>query len=197
MSKPIIFNGEMVRAILNGSKTQTRRVISPQPIGFNEPEGWPIKRIDDNGTSHFILPPYGNAGQSLYVRESWRTIKEYDNVKPSEIPKDAPIFYEANHEWQKSDEDLFSHLEHGKLRPSIFLPKWASRIFPKITNLKIERVADISWQDALSEGVEKLGANEDGNAYRNYHGGIIHWLSPVLSFETLWDSINGQRKEGK
>ena len=175
--KPILFSGEMVRAILEGRKTQTRRVMKPQPFedksyvgGF----GWPYSKNSSVavGAPHIGgYCPYGHwEGGRLWVRETWACHRELDEV----VPRDcigSVIWYLATQENK--------HPDIGKTRPSIFMPQWASRIMLQITNVRVERVQDITDDDAIEEGVSRANTSIPGYA--------------STRFAKLWDSINAKR----
>jgi hypothetical protein len=177
--RPIIFNGEMVRAILAGTKTQTRRVLKPQP-----------ELVIQNGvlsfkgcaaTSH-VLSPYGQHGDRLWVREAWRTVREADDMPPRDTSYANRFWYEAD-----AHADHHGHqLGYGKLRPSMFMPRWASRITLEITDVRIERLRDISEADALAEGVERC-VSDTSLVESGLANGSIH----ADRFAKLWESING------
>ncbi len=161
----MIFNGEMVRAILDGRKTQTRRIMAPQPADdierciFPNPEaiGWKSSLRHKHGstTAHFCH--YGKPGDRIWVRETFQgPLFDYDlmdsyckDPTPFERPEfcvykadgvPAPEFYDA-------DGEL-----HCCWRPSIHMPRWASRILLEITNVRVERLKSISDSDAIREG---------------------------------------------
>lgn len=161
----MIFNAEMVRAILDGRKTQTRRIMAPQPADdierciFPNPEaiGWKSSLRHKNGstTAHFCH--YGKPGDRIWVRETFQgPLFDYDlmdsyckDPTPFEKPEfcvykadgvPAPEFYDA-------DDEL-----HCCWRPSIHMPRWASRILLEITNVRVERLKSISDGDAIREG---------------------------------------------
>lgn len=161
----MIFNGEMVRAILDGRKTQTRRIMAPQPADdiergiFPNPEaiGWKSSLRHKHGstTAHFC--PYGKPGDRIWVRETFQgPLFDYDlmdsyckDPTPFEKPEfcvykadgvPAPEFYDA-------DDEL-----HCCWRPSIHMPRWASRILLEITDVRVERLKSISDGDAIREG---------------------------------------------
>ncbi|HIP71615.1 MAG TPA: hypothetical protein EYH05_09500 [Anaerolineae bacterium] len=181
MEKPILFNGEMVRAILGGRKTQTRRVINPQPERVDRQgivHGVDIHsvysvygRLAPNGDEHgtWIKCPYGRLpGDQLWVRETWATCWPEDGVKPSHLNKALKIWYKADYRPMID--------ERGKWRPSIFMPRWVSRIDLRITSIKAERLWQITEHDVRCEGV---------NVPEN-----IHWAD---KFIRLWDGINANR----
>ena len=170
--RPILFSGAMVRAILSGQKTVTRRIVDSDWI---QSDRAPLETSP--GLFHFWCSgehpcPYGRPGERLWVRETWSTLSIFDKLKPSEMDKDylGTIRYKASG-WRS-----------GKLRPSIFMPRWASRILLEITAVRVERLQDISEQQALAEGVLSCESDldPDGNGY-----------SPVELFSMLWSSING------
>jgi hypothetical protein len=173
--KPILFNGEMVRAILEGRKTQTRRIVKPQiktagtrmtvgKINCSDIRHWdgqfgvvfdlPFGRwiADDKPMLDFIKSPFGKPGDRLWVREAWKTEHRYDDLKPSHIVPGANLC------WPADDSISVNHMgfAFGKKRPSIFMPRWASRITLEIKSVRVERLQEISEEDAKGEGVAPL-----------------------------------------
>lgn len=161
IERPILFSGEMVRAILDGTKTQTRRVIKSHPLidgGFND------EFIKSPGNYVADDCPHGQPGDRLWVREAWRAGTEWDDDKPSEIDPvqcdGGDIYYPADgrflaHQYDGTVDDLGTGASpdvFGKLRPSIFMPRWASRISLEITDVRVERVREISGSDIMAEG---------------------------------------------
>jgi hypothetical protein len=177
--RPIIFNSEMVRAILKGEKTQTRRVIKPQPPGDYQWQGWVIETtgsktdIGKAGWRKGYLPsiyvrcPYGEPGDELWVRETWAGHVLDGMLKPSEFTRGYNCVYRADIPQGDSAES------HHVWRPSIFMPRWASRIQLRIINIWCERLQDIA--DPQAEGVGYWGCDT------------------IEVFEDLWDSINAKR----
>ena len=151
--KPILFNGEMVRSILEGRKTQTRRVIKPQPIIQHNPYDSSVLIVcwEKNKNHKVFTPPSGlimdnpyakEPGDLLWVRETWATLPQWDDTKPSMLPiNGVPVYY--------TDDDFGEY----RKRPSIFMPRWASRITLRVNNVRVERVQNISEADAKAEGV--------------------------------------------
>lgn len=184
--KPIIFTTPMVRAILSGQKTQTRRIIKPQqterPI-YDPAIGWRFL----GGPN--IRCPYGQTGDLLWVRETFYCDDfRYPHGPREELLKNMD--YRASHDcgaWEAGcpcrDEE-----GRGSWRPSIHMPRWAARIFLKITDIRVERLQDISDGDVYSEGI---GWNEPLQILlRNQTKGN----SPAQrAFSNLWDSINAKR----
>lgn len=155
----MIFNGEMVRAILDGRKTQTRRIMAPQPADdiergiFPNPEaiGWKSSLRHKHGstTAHFC--PYGKPGDRIWVREAFRVHSRATDV--------ATLVYKA------SERNSWTEQTHRvpvavcnkpatpeKWTPSLHMPRWASRILLEITNVRVERLKSISDCDAIREG---------------------------------------------
>lgn len=184
--RPIPFSAPMVRPLLAGTKTQTRRVVKPQPptgwgrnCWFSAPVwGW-TAQAEPAQTWHKVRCPYGQPGDRLWVREAWRAPAEFDRVKPSDLraPGDGllgtPIIYEASrHE----------SVQFGKLRPGMFMPRWASRITLEVTAVRVERLQDISEADAIAEGTPGGHGAIAGYSYN---------ATPGEHYRALWESING------
>lgn len=179
MERPILFSAPMVRAILEGRKTQTRRVIKPQPVmGLsncsNSPTGWAEKTSEDHlwdcSCRIKIKPhkcPYGKPGERLWVREAFA-------VHPSQ----CTTIYRAD--WAGStalpDGDII------KWKPSIHMPRRASRITLEITDIRVERLQDITPDDAQAEGVSPVYCCAPC-AYPT--------LTVRRPFYELWESIYG------
>jgi hypothetical protein len=211
--RPIIFSAAMVRAILEGRKTQTRRAMKPQPRQLNEhkPDGYYAIKLPRFGVirsrkfhgfpSFKDYCPYGKSGDRLWVRETWRASSCHDDLSPMKIPDGSSVEYAAD------QEKIFT----GKNRPSIFMPRWASRITLEITNVRVERLQDISEADAIAEGGQwtdngprkwlKPGiAFEDAYKINGWNEGWSHigetdqykcLSSAKMSYANLWESING------
>ena len=179
--KPILFSGEMVRAILDGRKTQTRRVIKPQPAFVaNYYESGKKRTAWSGGSSDpkLLKCPYGQTGDLLWVRETWASHKYMDDTKPSDFTAGAqmlPVWYRADN--VQSDE-------RGNWRPSIFMPRWASRITLRVAGVSVDRVQDMSDEDCINEGMWMYSPNNAGPAPEILSRG---------DFAELWDSINAKR----
>lgn len=222
--RPILFSPPMVRALLDGTKTQTRRVVKPQPfngrsddevraqmrqLGALGPDE-SLRALVNAARDHGFVDdpcPYGEPGDRLYVREAWRADKSIDAMNAKQIataaleagyPKPwAPIQYEADgmrDNWVRHFGTV--QTEPGRYRHARFMPRWASRITLEITDIRVERLQDISEADAIAEGVERIPDNHgNGPAYRDYYldrDDVAEWFSnPVDSYRTLWESING------
>lgn len=196
---PILFSAPMVRALLAGTKTQTRRIA--EPVSGEMKPGQIICMTGPRfgGTAYRFQPKYA-VGDRLWVREHWRTSYVLDCFSPkdlkasetAEVPY-TPIRYEADGttlDFNPNDDPPF-----GRFRPSMFLPRWASRITLTVTDVRVERLQNISEADAVAEGVERLNQHVAFPIYRNYTAlpksgpGALH--SARLSYSTLWNSIKG------
>lgn len=244
--KPILFSGPMVRAILNGTKSQTRRVIKPQPPndvaavfgGFSY--GKPL---------HERPCPYGLPGDRLWVRESWRIGAwrdiahkvAVDYLASRDLTK-TPWIYLDEHDYRQARSRVLRALgQRGILpdqdgeylwdcgqaplpwRPSIHMPRWASRITLEVVGVHVERLQDISEEDAKAEGVELwnegipkdhwgYAVHQHNTSYRNYlwHGDsnasrslVEEWHYQYSNYETaresfssLWHSLSAKRGFG-
>lgn len=179
--RPILFSGPMVRAILDGSKTQTRRVVkSSGDMEFdnNDPHFgpyWePYVAGDATGEDAKVRCPYGAPGERLWVRETF-----------AQDVAGCPggISYRADHSDPRGDGPAHPM----KWRPSIFMPRAASRILLEITDVRVERLQAISEAEARSEGVtEYAGKWWDGSPVA-----WGKWNAPTEAFRGLWESING------
>ena len=194
----MIFNAEMVRAVLDGRKTQTRRIMKVQP----EHAGFGVRYItesinkrdtgkyfwsESNGTgihsrSKPFCCPFGAVGDRLWVRETWAryNISQYshDMAYRATTPDDWP--------------------KEGRWRPSIHMPRWASRITLEITGVRVEQLQDINEADAVAEGIELLPPDADlPPLYHEYFplgnkNGLRCNPSAAASFAGLWQSIYGE-----
>jgi len=187
---PIIFSSEMVKAILEGRKTQTRRVIKSQPKIEIEGRLKTNQATIDNFVNHFtkllFKCPYGQVGERLWVKETWATENRYNHLKPSEIPQTAKIFYLA--------DGGYSPFEMGKVRSPLFMPRWASRITLENTSeARPERLQEITGEDVNREGItyENLWGKfsiPDWDAFAEAQERIA-----VRAFAIHWDSLNAKR----
>ncbi|MFA7667771.1 MAG: hypothetical protein WCX93_00295 [Burkholderiaceae bacterium] len=199
--RPILFSGPMVRSILAGHKTQTRRVIKPQPrghIAWKNDRQWIVSGTGEIGDTGLHCP-YGEAGGRLWVRESFQFAASLDHLSPGAVADKcldagystpwAPTQYEADGQrtgsWRGFDTPPVV-TEPGKLRPSIHMPRWASRITLEITGVRVERLRDISDDDVIAEGVDNLIAAEAVGKSPLKMG-----LAATCGFAYLWDKING------
>ena len=190
--RPILFSGHMVHAILNGQKTVTRREIKPSmrsadsrfELHQQEDESWrPMHTFDEScmdakGTEHPIVCPYGQPGDRLWVREAWLADAQLDSIAPRDLSQGEPILYPADGSVRQTGCAMVSQ---GRGRPSIHMPRWASRILLEITAVRVELLQEISEEQAEAEGVGFLRHAPDAD----------ETLTAAELFEYLWSSING------
>lgn len=211
IEKPILFSTEMVRAILEGRKTQTRRIIKwpktpdwhdwdyePNRLeGKTRKDFWPHFRhvSADKDKYGAVKCPYGSVEDQLWIREKWNY---FNNVGDCGIGceygcKHGKYVYAATGDW---DNDT-------KWKPSIHMPKNACRLRLAVTDIRVERLDEISAEDAIAEGFAKV--TKDGGRTWKYgipekdgYPGPAGWVwqewevDPVKAYKKLWESINGE-----
>jgi len=183
---PILFSGSMVRAIIEGKKTQTRRIINPQPIWVGSPFV-PFKTpdADPNG---IINCKYGKPGDMLWVRETWGVGTRPDQscgwIDGIEYKADEPYCKDESLPIRIVDENLSAWDGKG-WKPSIHMFRWMSRINLIITDVRVERLQDITEDDAKAEGVTTP-----------YIAPREHFPAYVPAFADLWDSLNEKSEFG-
>lgn len=185
----MIFNAEMVRAILSGQKTQTRRIVKNVSSDSCMTLKEPAKNRNGIYTHVMDAPkhglcPHGNVGYRIWVRETWQgplvDFERSDDLlrNPEKYEKPENCVYEADGvpepEFYDADDNL-----RCCWRPSIHMPRWASRILLEITNVRVERLNDISEEDARSEGVTPKSIPAE------------KLVGGKLAFAELWASIYG------
>jgi hypothetical protein len=162
--RSILFSGPMVRAILAGTKTQTRRGVKRLDVRAGMPQ-------PENDSLLSLCSPYGQPGDRLWVRETWAWFG------CERLP--CEVLYRADGHTKLYDG-------YGRWRPSIHMPRWASRILLEITDVRVERLCDISEADARAEGIK---VDECGHAIREEDH--VAWGGARSAFADLWASING------
>jgi len=193
--RPILFSAPMVRAVLDGRKTQTRRLVKPQPD--HHWQSLPGYRLDMpasdlvNGSTWRICP-YGVVGDRLWVRETWGLLSYTDETEwhrgSLKGLRDQRTFWDVAYRAEYGLGQMYREPDRdtGRWRPSIYMPCWASRLTLEITGVRVERLNDIGEADAIAEGIER-----EGGGWRNYLDTSTPHLTPQASFATLWESING------
>ena len=204
MERPILFSGPMVLAILAGTKSQTRRLVKPV-------RGFEHNDICEIGMPHSVYPwavwwhgpetdrvgclqecPYGEPGQSLWVREAWAywgpdvTRQESREFKGGGLGKGWEFALEMHRKRiiyrAEGDPDPVNGVHW---RPSIYMPRWASRIDLTVTAVRVERVQDISEADARAEGCHATPSDDTPLGPGMF--------TAKLDYMMLWDEINGKR----
>mgnify|MGYP005813132663 CR=1 FL=1 len=203
--KPILFSGSMIRAILDGRKTQTRRIIKDVPAGaryagihyashqhdawfFNSPSGPCKKKV--------WLDP----GDLLWVRESHYMTDDGHDEYPLFIAdgEETIAAHLLEVEAMEHAHPTVDWSSHKKLRPSIHMPRWASRLTLEVTDVRIQRLQEISEGDAKAEGIAMLRQDRDGMQHWGLpdDGDGVHPRRASWAFARLWDSINASRGFG-
>ena len=228
--RPILFSAPMVRALLNGTKTQTRRIVKPQADArtteaFQGADGiwrfsYPTARGQVSHADWDVRCPYGQPGDRLWVREAWRIgawreddgklAIDYLASAPEKtpwitVPEDAENYHGGSvfeKYWVQSTDDCIEsdlstddngryHWEPGqspcRKRPSIHMPRWASRITLEITGVRVERLQDISEGDARAEGARNLDVASGRETLDPYS----RQGSCVAHYKHIWQEING------
>lgn len=203
--KGIIFSAPMVRALLAGRKTQTRRLI-PEPFDSDYSVGWfhpSIIRCGEEvpGPRTFGMSaldgcwtwrlPYA-PGDRLYVREAYRADSQIDSVKARDFSKGEPILYEADGIVLTAGCAM---IEAGKLRPSIFLPRWASRLWLNVTDVRVQRLQEISEADAEAEGVDLERYVSVSDSAGAHVCGSAEPTDSIEEFRLLWNSLHDKPHE--
>lgn len=211
--RPILFSDPMVRAILAGHKTMTRRVVKPQPpdwcdtagvSAWTPPGAWEFRGNYESAgpASKFNRCPYLPVSETrLWVRETWGQTCDSASCGLVCYRADRRAYHmlcecdgegdPVGHGWQHYDP--LAAWEHIRWRPSIHMPRWASRITLQLTSVRAERLQEITEADAAAEGLIKLSVTgffalpSDG---RHYYSG---WNSAREGFRDLWDSLNAKR----
>lgn len=198
-SRPILFSAEMVRALLAGLKSQTRRAIKPQPTvdqGWEGEPGWALdwdKAPDDAGSltpeELALLSPYGKPGDTLWVRETCQIYGFWAVAGKTPTGKTKLRFVEHHDKLVEYANDKQQEAERNGTtgwvtRPSILMPRWASRILLEVVSVRVELLNEITEADALAEGCKGVQADGVSIGFYRY-------------FKPLWESINGKGSWGK
>lgn len=186
--RPIVFSGSMIRVLLAGRKTQTRRVLKPQPEvdGFwrdkprPEPCGWTQDQWDRIYTGRYPdgfrcaqSPPY-DAGDRLWVREAWRVGLAYDDLSPAALSGEEIVDYVA--------DSNTARWSIGRPRSPIYMPRWASRLTLTVTDVRVQRLQEITPADAIAEGIPAAANSQTIDC---------DTPNPRDGFRNLWNSIHG------
>lgn len=190
--RPILFSAPMVRALLDGRKTQTRRVLKPQPMATSADGLFRTHSIDLHRDGNWYaytdglgkvnerpVPVTYAIGDRLWVREAWHTLRALDDMKPRELSVgQTPAAYEAD------TDDIGRLVINGRLRPGMFMPRWASRLTLTVTQVRVQRLWEITSADAIAEGYPP---------HANSQTIDCDTRDPRDDFKALWDSLNAKR----
>jgi hypothetical protein len=198
---PLLFTPENIRKVLASTKTQTRRLLRDRDLRWwnktgceRADDGWPMVE-DEYGDFDRLRCPYGQPGDRLWVRETYARQND-DDGEPSYY------VYKADHlddpfpgEWPREYKD---DPKCGRWRPSIHMPKEACRLWLELTDVRVERVQEISEEDAKAEGIAQEPVVPD-STFLMWRGapGLDLSSSPVPAFKNLWNSINGKTNLGR
>lgn len=196
----ILFSAPMMLANLAGTKTMTRRVVKPQPsaavdgvivdqaLDMNGTKrglrAWFLEGDVPDGDGNGVPSPYGQPGDLLWFREAWRTYKSLDLVAPRDLHIGERVRYEADgmerlgrFDEAGLDPAATTAPQWGRLRPGMFMPRWASRFIAEVTEVRVECLQDISRGDAMAEGCPFPNMAQGPDPRQWYAG--------------LWEGING------
>jgi hypothetical protein len=220
---PILFSSPMINSIMAGSKTQTRRIMRYQPPGDGYTLSWLMDATSSKDRRHldklhwlkldgfkvidsdnrYFNCPYGYAGDRLWVRETWCTGIAVDSIPCVVYAADEEYRYIIAEDGGEGDPisteagaKAYTHPPVWK--PSIFMPRWASRILLEVTSRRHERLQDITEEDAKAEGMEfhdGMGVGNSGYRHDRNHG--VVYDTAKQAFYTGWEKINGKRGSWK
>ncbi|RBB99631.1 hypothetical protein C3E97_020385 [Pseudomonas sp. MWU12-2115] len=216
--RPILFSAPMVRAILDGRKTVTRRPVKgcqipveDTSVAAGERHRWmAIAQRDPRygfgvfgateaecakELEEFAPCPYGRRGERLWVREAWAADAQVDAVAPRDLSQGEPIWYPADNSTRQTG---CSMIARGRGRTSIHMPRWASRILLEITDVRVERLQDISEVQAMAEGISAVAFRPDdgwpictGYMVGPDDGKTALETTAAKAFAGLWNSTGG------
>lgn len=184
----IIMSGDHPQKILDGRKTMTRQVIKPQPEPSDTHDWYwkPGGMLCSDNYFREQAPyhcPYGQVGDLLWVRENWEI--EMIDYPMAEVSYVADVYGHADHDIYIADKKLPKDLD--RIQPSIFMPRWASRLTQTITEIRVERLQDITHDDCIREGIVPSIPDWHFSTPADY----IKYVKK--QYAILWDSLNGKK----
>lgn len=202
--RPLLFSAPMVRALIAGTKSQTRRVVkapgwdpaSPEYGGLTGIKQHADERIGlqayfwhaRSALAHGVRCPYGQPGDRLWVRETWQ---HYQNSGQRAADFSEHQRFAANCFYRADESNPRTKPLSGKWRPSLLMPRWACRLVLPLVSVRVERVQDITEEDAKAEGVERISAGPGWECWMGY-GPSSSCKTARDSFRSLWISIYGE-----
>ena len=210
-NSPILMSPPMVCSTLDGIKFQTRRVIDPQP---DDDGGIPGTCLDVEDDRFLNKCRYGVVGDRLWVKENWRTRREWDKLPALQIPDGEPKIIDNPDNWPWMREQWIHYHTRpqengklrGKLRPCLFMRQWMSRLCLELVEVRVQRLHAITPDDAIAEGLGRVSKDggrtfkygipdADGLPGRDDYGWDwkLWQVCPVVAYRQLWDSINAKR----
>jgi hypothetical protein len=199
--RPILFSGAMVRAILDGTKTQTRRVVKQRDIDVEDGAAFFPCYVTGEPESIPVPCPFGQPGDRLWVRETWQFADwteegepyiryQADKAKIGYFGNDVPDGEALVETWETLSRTenyaIDNKAADRRWRPSIHMPRWASRITLEVTGVRVERLQDITQADAEAEGIAFMREIPD----------VDEKLTATQLYAALWNSINEKRGLG-
>jgi hypothetical protein len=223
MLKPILFRDTMVRAILHGEKTQTRRIIKPQPENadywtyhsecFNNLDG-AFYPNTDNAKPKLLKCPYGGVKDFLWVREGLKRFRRLEFLE-QKFPEEEESFgiFDKEQEGMKWTAQYTATntpvpYKHGakegwcgtalwqwknKSLSNVFMPRWANRITLEIVNVRVEQLQSITDEDAMAEGIERWYYDVQYDENSFSYWSPVHGSGAASKFSEMWNSINAKR----
>lgn len=203
--KPIIFSAPMVRALLAGTKTQTRRLVSkPEYYGCPTGDCPHNTQAECNAAMAGLVDEIARfkVGDRVYVREHWSSHIAFDGLAPRDMKRGSMIYTRADNTWHNNGDWIGT--PYGKHRQAMHMPRWASRMWLEITDVRVQRLQDASEADCVAEGIVKEWSIVAANCYGGVHSEIHDWRfwhnageEPEEGFESageayasLWDSLH-------
>lgn len=193
--RPINFKTFEVQATLDQRKSQFRRIVKPQgkSVCFDVvmhkdgTDKWPRNLDADERFISYMKCPYGQPGDRLWVRETWNNEAEYYFIYKADA-ENGRMYLGTDDEGPQ-----YANIDDFKWKPSIFMPREACRIFLEVVDVRVERLQEISEEDAIAEGINEDDFEANANSY-NYVGSRAtdHIPPAKFTYKQLWESINGK-----
>lgn len=195
--RPILFSAPMIRAILDGRKTVTRRLVTGHDVIEERDDGtpWPYYTTWGHGDdgSPWMACPYGVPGDRLWVKETFAERVDIDGKDPAQRSRAKHyLMFKADGEDPRDPDNFHTW---GRWRSPRYMPRWASRLTLDVVSVRVERLHEITEEDARAEGVRELPLQEGkaGAWWTADPSASLAAPDPVLAFRKLWDSLNAKR----
>lgn len=190
--KPITFSAPMVRALLAGKKTQTRRLVSkPEYYGCPTGDCPHGTQTECNEAMAGLVDEIARfkVGDRVYVREHWSNHPSFDGIPPRDLKRGSMIYTRADDVWHNEGDWIGA--PHGKHRQAMHMPRWASRMWLEITDVRVQRLQDISEADAIAEGISLY---VDGWHFEPNAEPFVRLVgaSAIGMYQWLWDSLHAE-----
>lgn len=210
VERPMIFNGVMIPSLLDGTKTQTRRLVKPIPEYNTGCYYWKTKCLCCHAGKWKINPdviqacPYGKVGDKLWVRETWKPHASHWFNEGGGEEESFSVSYKAGGSRSPEPPHDYCLPDREGWLPSTHMPRWASRILLEITDIRIERLKDITREDAIAEGIEGEPCDQT-IAWKDYlnpkQWGFPEWgddcdTAAIDSYRSLWNMLNAKKGFG-